>query len=289
MSRVEALIFDLDNTLIWDERSINESFQATCLQAAAKVSVQTAALESAVRQSAKELFHESEWFEWADSIELTYLEALWGKFDGEAKQVNPSMHQWALAYQAEAWTRGLYSSGIDNPELGVQLARQFASERRNRPHIYKDTFEVLNLLHSRIPMLLLTNGDSQLQREKIDSIVGLADYFDHIIVSGEFGVGKPSPLIFEYAVKLLGISSGQCMMVGDTLGTDILGANRTGIPNIWINHSGKNAPIDNQPTFEVHNLESIIPIIQPDLSYHNRINKIPRSSGVKVFGNRTNH
>lgn len=266
MSKVEALIFDLDNTLIWDEKSINESFRATCLHAASKVPVQTAALEKAVRQSAKELFHESEWFEWADSIELTFLEALWGRFDGETQQANPSIHHWALAYQAEAWTKGLFICGVDNPELGVELSRQFASERRKRPHIYKDTFEVLNLLHSRIPMLLLTNGDSQLQREKIDSISGLADYFDHIIVSGEFGVGKPSPLIFEHAVNLLGISSGQCMMVGDTLGTDILGANRAGISNIWINHSGKSAPADNQPTYEVRSLEGIIPIIQPVLS-----------------------
>lgn len=271
MSMVKALIFDLDNTLLWDERSIDESFQAACRHAAERVSVQPAALENAVKQSAKELFRESEWYEWAKSIELTYLEALWGRFDGKAHKTIPSLHRWALAYQAEAWTRGLYASGVDDPELGAILASQFAAERRQRPYVYKDTFEVLNLLHSRIPMLLLTNGDPQLQREKIDSIAGLADYFDHIVISGTFGIGKPSPSIFEHSLKLLGISPKEGMMIGDTLDTDILGANLTGVPNIWINHSGKGAPADNQPTYEVRSLKEIIPIVQPGLLLNKNI------------------
>jgi 4-nitrophenyl phosphatase len=44
-------------------------------------------------------------------------------------------------------------------------------------------------------------------------------------------VGKPQPAIFEAALQALGSDPGQTLMVGDRLETDILGANRLGIPS----------------------------------------------------------
>ncbi|MDF2649772.1 MAG: hypothetical protein K0Q73_5577, partial [Paenibacillus sp.] len=48
MKPIKAIIFDLDNTLLWDEKSINEAFQATCQAASESANVNAAALESAV-------------------------------------------------------------------------------------------------------------------------------------------------------------------------------------------------------------------------------------------------
>jgi HAD superfamily hydrolase (TIGR01450 family) len=42
-------------------------------------------------------------------------------------------------------------------------------------------------------------------------------------------IGKPAPLLFEYALQYLGVAPAQCLMVGDRPDTDIIGAQKMGI------------------------------------------------------------
>lgn len=65
--------------------------------------------------------------------------------------------------------------------------------------------------------------------------IGLLDYFDlaHIAISGDLGLRKPNPRIFEYALNALNASPGETAMIGDSLSADILGAQPLGIYAIW--------------------------------------------------------
>ena len=45
----QAVLFDLDDTLLWDDRSVKEAFEATCQTAAAATGVDPDALEESVR------------------------------------------------------------------------------------------------------------------------------------------------------------------------------------------------------------------------------------------------
>src|SRR5690606_10508224 len=97
-----------------------------------------------------------------------------------------------------------------------------------------------------------TNGAPDLQQEKVDSIAGLASYFDHIVISGVCGEGKPKATIFQHAMSLRGISPEEGLMVGDNPKTDILGANGVGMRNAWINHHSVTSDV--VPTFEIRSL-----------------------------------
>ena len=59
---------------------------------------------------------------------------------------------------------------------------------------------------------LITNGASCLQREKL-AMASLAEYFDVVVVSAEFGVGKPDPSIFKYALDRLRSDRGHAVMM----------------------------------------------------------------------------
>jgi len=48
------------------------------------------------------------------------------------------------------------------------------------------------------------------------------------------GIRKPHPRIFQLALDRLGCIAQEAVMVGDTLGADILGAHNAGMPGIWI-------------------------------------------------------
>ncbi|ULL18216.1 HAD family hydrolase [Paenibacillus sp. H1-7] len=261
MSTTKAIIFDLDNTLLWDEKSIDEAFQAVCTFAADQTGAAPEQLETAVRDSASELFTSMEIYEWANMIEVTYLEALWGRFDSCGNPAFRKLQQLAPEYQTEAWYRGLLKTGTDDPELARTLALRFADERRRRPLIYDDTFAVLERLSGKFKLLLLTNGAPDLQQEKVDSIPGLADFFAHIVISGTFGAGKPAPAIFQHALKLLDVTAGEALMVGDNLDTDIRGANGVGMRNVWINHHRRTAPSGNRPSYEITRLTELLEIV----------------------------
>lgn len=257
MYKKKALIFDLDNTLLWDERSINESFQATCHEAASQFALDARALEHTVRESASHVFTSLELYEWLHMIEVTDLEALWGTFQSGRHPNFSKMQKLAPLYRRDVWRQGLKMLGIDSPSAASQLAEQFMEERRNRPYVYDDTFQVLAELRKAYKLLLMTNGAPDIQQEKIDSIPGLAEYFDHIVISGTYGVGKPNPAIYHHALELLNLSPDETVMIGDTLITDILGAQSTGIMNIWINRHLVPVSIPVRPTFEVYSLSEI--------------------------------
>ncbi|MHA4806727.1 HAD-IIA family hydrolase [Flavitalea flava] len=47
-----------------------------------------------------------------------------------------------------------------------------------------------------------------------------------------FSVGKPSPVMMRMARKILGLSTDETIMIGDTMGTDILGAGSMGFTTV---------------------------------------------------------
>jgi HAD superfamily hydrolase (TIGR01549 family) len=103
--------------------------------------------------------------------------------------------------------------------------------------LFEDTAQTLATLQQRGFLLgVVTNriwGGEPFQQDM--QILGLFDYFDPttIAVSGDLGVRKPNPAIFFHALNALNVEPQEAVMVGDSLSTDILGAQRLGIFAVW--------------------------------------------------------
>ncbi|KMY48890.1 HAD family hydrolase [Peribacillus loiseleuriae] len=257
---IKAIFFDLDDTLLWDQKSISEAFKATCEYAAEKYEVDAEQLEEAVREEARELYASYDTYSFTQMIGINPFEGLWGDFGDEGIEFG-KMKEFAPAYRRDSWIRGLKSLGINDEEFGAELAERFPLERKKRPFLYDETFQVLNELHDKYRLLLLTNGSPELQNTKLAITPELVPYFDHIVISGGFGKGKPDVSIFEHALERMNVSKDEVLMVGDNLMTDILGASRCGIQSVWINRHEKerNEVI---PTYEITHLEELYPILQ---------------------------
>ncbi|MCA0966789.1 HAD family hydrolase [Priestia flexa] len=237
---IKAIFFDLDDTLLWDKKSVAEAFRATCEYASEKYDVDPIELEAAVREAASSLYATYETYEFTKMIGINPFEGLWGDFHDEHENFQ-KMKQIVPIYRKNAWTQGLKSLGIDDEAFGAELAERFPKERRRNPFVYEDTFDVLNELQSNYKLLLLTNGSPQLQNIKLEITPEIVPYFDEIVISGAFGRGKPDPSIFDHALSLLNLSKDEVIMVGDNLMTDILGASRAGIRSVWVNRDDKKA------------------------------------------------
>ncbi len=259
---IKAVLFDLDDTLLWDDRSVKEAFEATCAYAEAKSGIPASKLEEAVREEARKLYASYEPYAFTKMIGINPFEGLWARFKEGHQPEFRQLEAIAPVYRRQSWTNGLQVCGVEDASLGGNLGELFAQERRNRPYVYEETFEVLELLKQDYKLLMLTNGSPDLQREKLAGAPQLAAYFDHIVISGEFGEGKPSPRIFQHAAQLLGIEAHEGLMVGDKLTTDILGSNTIGMPNAWINRHRVTRTDEIIPKFEIRSLRELPAIAQ---------------------------
>jgi HAD superfamily hydrolase (TIGR01662 family) len=90
----------------------------------------------------------------------------------------------------------------------------------------------------------------------------LRPFFQVILTSAAQGIRKPNPLIFWKALEALDVQPEQAVMVGDTLGADILGAKNAGVLSIWItqqadtpqNRAHRNTII---PDFTIENIRQL--------------------------------
>jgi putative hydrolase of the HAD superfamily len=58
---------------------------------------------------------------------------------------------------------------------------------------------------------------------------GVRGHFDFVVSSADYGVRKPDPLIFEVALRRLGLDASRTWFAGDNVGYDIVGARAAGI------------------------------------------------------------
>ncbi|MDY0407727.1 HAD family hydrolase [Virgibacillus soli] len=254
---MKAIIFDLDDTLLWDKKSVAVAFKRTCEIAGGYYrSLDPKRLEKHVRKHAQDLYKTYEVYPFVKDIGIGTFEAFWGEF-----AEYETLHEIVPEFRKEAWTRGLEEVGIKDAKLGAMLAEVFPVERKHHPFVYEETFEVLEQLQNKYALALLTNGSANLQREKLKLTPRLSSYFDHIVISGDFGTGKPNPAIFEYVLDLLSVRADDAMMIGDNLHTDILGASRVKIPSVWINHHDQ-LQHNIEPTYEINRLRDLLQVIE---------------------------
>ena len=230
-----AILFDLDDTLILDEEISKEAMNATAALAARLHGADIARFRADAARLCESLWLDNPCRQFCSDIGISAEECLWGKFVGDSAGL-ASLRIWARGFRQSLFDAVLREQGLAGDE-GL-LAAEFASSRRRLQRLMPHARQTLARLKPDYQMGLLTNGAPDLQREKIaDS--GLAGFFDAIVVSGEHGIGKPRPEIFEILLRELGASPEQTVMVGNSLARDIVGAKAAGIARtIWLKVPG---------------------------------------------------
>jgi len=100
--------------------------------------------------------------------------------------------------------------------------------------------ELCRNLHEKGHRLcIVTNGTAAANQTRLrDS--GLEPYFDGVFISEVVGAEKPSPRFFDAVFAALGHpAKDDCIIVGDSLMSDIRGGRQAGIATCWFNPEGK--------------------------------------------------
>lgn len=126
-----------------------------------------------------------------------------------------------------------------------------------------EVVSMLQLLRKKYLLGLITNGPSNAQWEKVLKL-GLEQYFDIILVSGDLPWEKPEGKIFWKACQLLNVKPESCIMVGDKLETDISGGIEAGLAGtVWITTAEKPrlSPDDPKPDFTIRYVTDLLTTI----------------------------
>ncbi|MFS0750683.1 HAD family hydrolase [Oceanobacillus sp. 1P07AA] len=257
----KAIIFDLDDTLLWDKKSVQDAFNITCDAANREKNIDPKKLENSVKKHARRLYASYDTYEFTKKIGINPFEGLWATFDDKGIDFE-KLKEIAPLYQKDAWNQGLQEVGIKDENYASQLANAFRENRKRTACIFSDAIEVLEKLYTKLPLVLLTNGSPSLQNLKLELSPELVPYFEHIIISGGVGVGKPDTEIFDLALSRLELLSEDVLMVGDNLHTDIIGANRQGIPSVWLNRFDLKNDTDIQPVYEIKSLDELLKLVE---------------------------
>lgn len=132
------------------------------------------------------------------------------------------------------------SEGVDRGRsLAAECYRHWKSTRLQLLTFAPPVRTMLEELRKTHRLLLLTNGESQTQREKIQAVGSAPELFSALVVGGEHPEEKPAVSIFTYCFRLLNVQPHDCIMVGDSLSTDIQGGFHAGVrATVWVNPSG---------------------------------------------------
>jgi putative hydrolase of the HAD superfamily len=132
------------------------------------------------------------------------------------------------------WWRALVFRVLDECAVGEELDRAAYFEELwdefVQPgvwELYPETHQVLSALKPRFRLGVVSNFDSRLRQ--ILPQLGIGEFFEELVLSSEVGAEKPSPFIYEEALRRFDVRAEEALHVGDEPEADWRGAAAAGL------------------------------------------------------------
>ncbi len=212
--RIAAVCFDLDDTLVDARAAWRAGFAA--------------AVASELAPRLGERAHEPQLFERVFQP-LVHAEFVAGP--GE----------WDIAFVRRGFRAFVAAHGGADDALADRAFAAYEAAWPRALVLFDDALAALRAARAHGAVALVSNGGAQEQRRKVEAL-GLHEWCDAIVISGEAGVRKPDAAIFARALAALDVAPGEALHVGDNLDADVRGAREAGLVAVWLNRAG--APRD---------------------------------------------
>lgn len=151
---------------------------------------------------------------------------------------------------------------LDYPQVSVQAFRQ--EYQKNLVNIYSyldDSLTICKALQTKFKQYIVTNGVASTQRSKI-GLSGFSEVMEDLFISEEIGAPKPHAEFFENCLsKIEEKNRSKILLVGDSLSSDIKGANMAGIKACWYNPKEKELPAEYSVDYEITDLHQVYEIL----------------------------
>ena len=217
MTDIDAVLFDLDDTLVRYVRSPGEVLRAS--------------------------------YERLDLDPLFPVDAYYDRYTEFAEQYDAMDDLRSECFATLAEERGY------DPDLGREVATTFAEERdQSNVELCPGAEAALDGLAGEYRLAVITNGAPDAQRAKMDA-VDLDRWIETQVIAGHDVPPKPDAEPFEIVLDSLDATPERAVKVGDSLETDIAGANALGIESVWL--SADRDVQAHEPTYRIDGLDEL--------------------------------
>jgi len=118
--------------------------------------------------------------------------------------------------------------------------------------------ETLVYLQGKYQLHIITNGFQESQQIKLQTS-GILPFFKEVINSEMSGFLKPDKRIFDFTLGRIQAECCDCIMIGDDLDVDVLGARNAGIDHVFFNR--KDQAHTERLTYEIKCLRELTTIL----------------------------
>ncbi len=236
--RFRAICLDLDGTLLDDEASVELSVDLAVDQLkAAYPALDLVGLPNAYRRVDSAF--------WDTPLGIAVMRGEVSGADGRLAR----------------WREALALCGCDDHVVARDALAAYVGHRNSICIPYPDTAALLEALPAVMRVAIITNGPKLSQREKIQA--AKLDSAAHVLaISGEVGFAKPDAAIFRHALAALGVEPHESLHVGDSLTSDVAGANAARLTSVWLNrHGAKRGDGDPMPQHEIASLRELLELL----------------------------
>jgi putative hydrolase of the HAD superfamily len=122
-------------------------------------------------------------------------------------------------------------------QMPLFLAEMYRGISRRRLRLYPEVRDVLDEMHSRFKLAVLSDAQSAWARPELRA-VGIDSYFDPIVISGDYGFRKPDRRLFEITLAGMRLAAEEVVFVGDDMYRDIFGAGQVGMKTVFFAPEG---------------------------------------------------
>jgi putative hydrolase of the HAD superfamily len=126
-----------------------------------------------------------------------------------------------------------YRLDTENPII-MGATGEFCQEFLNHVTLDENAKNVLQTLYGNYKLGIISNFAIPEGVYTVLKTNGIEDLLDLVVVSGEVNKRKPSPEIFQTALKKMGVYAENAVFVGDTADADIAGAHSVGMKAVYI-------------------------------------------------------
>jgi len=161
-----------------------------------------------------------------------------------------------IAQHSTDFTRSLPREKLE--QLPTLLAEAHRAASRFVLHRYFGVEETIRHLHQNYHLAIITDAQTAYAFPELHA-VGLSDYFDPIIVSGNFGYRKPDERLFASALADMKMNASEVLYVGNDMYRDVYGAQRAGIKTVFFrSNQGTQEKDGVKPDYIIYNFSELL-------------------------------
>ena len=234
MPLYKYLIFDVDDTLL----DFHSAFETAQINIAEKLGIEPS-------KEYLETDEKSAWKAWEES----------GLDRTEEKDVQKSYHIYYYQFLRKRFEHlsEAYGMDFDVQELVDCYLQSISSSKVTKE---SDTLSVYMNLSKRYKLVLATNGIERVQKERLSDFL---PYTHSLYISEKIGFIKPARDFYNYVISDLKCRSEECLMIGDSISNDMVGAKAIGMDVCYYNAKGKRKP---ENIFIDYEIKSILDLAQ---------------------------